>query len=286
MKAPASPEPRPQRPALVGRQGVPDHHHGATPVPEQVAQKVDNLLLGDRSVPMKLKIPSQPATARRDREPPDGRDAPRVAGPVSQDRRLATRRPGAANPRLHEKAGFIDENKVSVMPGHIPLDPRSVLFDPAAEGVLVTFKGPTFGFLRGKNRGVPSGTESRTRDMTRRSGRQSAGQSADRSTGRWLSRRRRPLSEARRRGRAAAGRSVWDAAPGGVEPPRLRGLPSAPAAPRGRRSAAWCPADGLSRSGRTRASAAPRPVAAAAPTARGFLGVSCFILSASGPNED
>ena len=286
VKSPTPPEPRPQCPALVGRQVVPDHHHAPTQVPEQVTQEVDDLFLADRPVPMKGQIPPQSAAARRDREASDDRDAPVVAGAVPQDRRLAARRPGPADQRMQEKAGFIDENEVGAMAGRSTLDPGPVLFDPAADGVLVTLEGSTLGFLRGKNRGGPSGAEWRRRDTTCRNGRRSAGRFADRSTGPWQSRRRRPLSRVGPPGIVAAGRSACRAAPGRVAPPRRPARLSEPAAPRGRRSAGWCPGDGRSRSGRTRVAAAPRPVAAAAPTARDFRGVSWFILSASEPNDD
>jgi hypothetical protein len=285
VQASATAQPVTQGSAAVGAEVIPHHDDAPAQMPEQVAQESDDLLLADALVPMELQIPSQMTAARRDREAADGRDAPVVAGALPQDGCLAPWRPGTANHGMQQEARFINENQVGVPTGRPAFDPRPIPFDPAADGFFVAFNGQPFGPLRGKNRAQPSPEEWRRRGTRCPNAGESTRRSGGRSRGPWQTRNRTLLSEGRPPRPASAAPSVSKdgRAPAGQPGPRLR-LADAAAARR-RRSAAWSSGGGRSRRGRTRGPSGPRPVAADAPTAPGFRGVSCFITSAFGPNK-
>lgn len=87
----------------------------ATKVPKQMTQKVADLGLPD-VLAMKLGIQSEPTTPRADRHGGNGRD-PVVLVDIADQRRLATRRPGAADRRNQQESGFVEESEMGAQPG-------------------------------------------------------------------------------------------------------------------------------------------------------------------------
>lgn len=96
--------------ALVNAQVVPDQHHRATQVTQQVLQELDGLHVVDVPV-MPLVVEADPSAPRAHRDPGDHRDAIMTL-PVAKERRLPTRRPASCNRWSEHEARFVYEREV------------------------------------------------------------------------------------------------------------------------------------------------------------------------------
>lgn len=93
--------------APVDGAAIPQEHNGCAHMPEEVAQKGNDLHPRDVDG-MEAKVKSEPLSRRGDRDGGNGRDpVPAVA--VSEDGGTADRRPGLAHIRNEEKAAFVEE---------------------------------------------------------------------------------------------------------------------------------------------------------------------------------
>ena len=117
--------------AAVDRPVVPDHHHRAAQVPQQVAERLADLRVLD-VLRMQAKVEAQTPPARADRDARDRRD-PLAALAVMEKWRATARDPGPLHTRDQEEAGVVDEDEVGaqpravfVMPGHVFFFQRSI----------------------------------------------------------------------------------------------------------------------------------------------------------------
>ena len=96
--------------ALVNTQVVPDQHHRAAQVAQQVLQELDGLHVADVAV-MPLVVQPDASARRAHRDARDHRDAV-VSLPVVQERRLPARCPAARDRRREHEARFVYEDEV------------------------------------------------------------------------------------------------------------------------------------------------------------------------------
>ena len=106
----------------VEAQTIPEHDHGTAEVAQQMREKRADLDLADVVV-VPLVVEPEALTDRADRETGDDRD-PITAIPVTHQRRLAARGPGAEHGGREHEAGFVYEDEVGPQP-------KGVFFTPA-----------------------------------------------------------------------------------------------------------------------------------------------------------
>lgn len=92
-------------------QTIPDQKHVPTQMPHQLLQKHDHLFLTNGSLGMKVQVPTQPATTRRDRDRADHRQMAVVACSRAQNRSFALGRPRSPHHGAQENACFVDPNQ-------------------------------------------------------------------------------------------------------------------------------------------------------------------------------
>jgi len=100
--------------AAVDRAVVPDHHHGAAEMAEQIPEKGADLGVLD-VLGREEKVEAIAAAAGTDREAGDDRDALAPLA-VTQEWGLAARRPGATHARDQEEPRLVDEDDVGAQP--------------------------------------------------------------------------------------------------------------------------------------------------------------------------
>lgn len=93
---------------------VPEHHHRAAQVPQQMAEEVARIGGADVGA-VEPEVESAPVPARTERQPGDHGHAV-VALPVVEERRLPARRPRPPHRRDQEEARFVDEDEVGTQP--------------------------------------------------------------------------------------------------------------------------------------------------------------------------
>ena len=98
--------------AAMRREAVPHEHDVAGQLSQKLAEELDHPFLVDGLVGVQTQQQSQSVTARADRHGADDRKVLMPAAPLMENRCLASDRPGAADERVQEKAGFILENEM------------------------------------------------------------------------------------------------------------------------------------------------------------------------------
>jgi len=101
----------------VEAQAIPEHDHGTAEVAQQMREKRADLDLADVVV-VPLVVEAEALTEGADRETGDDRD-PITAIPVTHQRRVAARGPGAEHGGREHEAGFVYEDEVGPQPNGV-----------------------------------------------------------------------------------------------------------------------------------------------------------------------
>lgn len=93
----------------MGVQTIPDQKHMPAQMSQQLPKERDDLFLTNGAIGMKVQVPTQPATTRRDRDGSNPRKVTMMTGARSQNRRLTSRSPRSPHHGTQENARFIDK---------------------------------------------------------------------------------------------------------------------------------------------------------------------------------
>jgi hypothetical protein len=95
---------------------VPDDQQIPPQLPQQLTEKIEGPIGVDVPVRVQAEVQVKLVASRRHHQRSNTRDLLVRAAPLLENRGVATRGPGPANQRSHQKAGFVHENQVRPQP--------------------------------------------------------------------------------------------------------------------------------------------------------------------------